>query len=1810
VLKAFLIRIVVACLFVAGTVLGATSVKLGNVTQITGPQDLDLEGEIIYAVNFSADDPVRTVRGVAFQPDRLPIPGATFVGPQQVTPWQTKPELGNSVDANQLEEILADIRWADNGASQRLRATLNVTVGLEYKLQILISGNRVEDRRWDIRVNGSNVVDEITSLGVSPGQSYSQRRATLYTYQFVCPTSTVVVEMGNLFGANDGGDRNALWQALTLERIFIPPAPEDIVLNPQLFFSNQNQPIGRLRAVDQKSNALDSFSLAAGTGDTDNAKFGIFGNELLPEIDFRQYPPGTSFSVRIRATDTTEPTRFLEKVFTITLATPNAPTGMRLDATSINAFAQAGATIAHVTVTDPDAFDRHSLAFIDGVGGEDNYLFTITENELRLLRPLPAGQTDIHLRLRATDLSNESVESTFVVPVARPELAISELITGYSSTNVDTIDPEDFIEIQNKLPQWVELDGWHLSDKKSDPLKWSFPSARIPPNGFLVIVADGTGKAPDGSTNLHANFSLDSGGEWVGLTTPENILASELTAPEFLPNVSYGIGEDGKIGNLQTPTLGTANGPVTEFGVNDVIFSKPHGNYQDAFNLELSATVPDSTIRYTVDGSLPTVTNGQVYTGPILVSPNTSGATRGVRIIRAMAVNSKAAYARTKAQTYLFINGRSAPLADGVVGQSGLVASIRNSAVYGPLLDDALLALPTVSVVLPSGPNATERLASVELFDPDPATEEGFQINCGINQTGTTSLASPKLSMAAKFRARYGKSKLKYPVFAHGSMVPEGAATEFKELRLRSHSHDTFFWLALRENPTIPYGTPAVTRGGDAQLARNVWIDEMQLLMGQPGKHGRQVHLYLNGAYHGIYHVHEHPDEDFMASYYPGSSDDFHFTGAATGGSNGADGDSWRTTWTKLKASLSNYREAQRWVDVTNLCDYMALSFYAGNDWDWSAQHNWSAAGPKAPDRGGWKFFEQDSDVSLQDINADCTDQDVPDGIFTALMRYPDFRVLFRDRIYKHCFNGGVLARAGEIYDRVMNDIYLAIIAETARWQPANSVGTLPWDRDQEWQNEWNYLRNTFFPQRVQRLIAQLKKHAGWWPVEPPLLNQYSGTVPVGFNLNFTSPVGTVYHTVDGSDPRLPGGSVNPKANRAEAGGAQTVIIPPGALWKFLDNGTEPSPIWISRDFDDDTWRVGPTEIGYGDGGEATVANFIDADPVAAGVQKNITTYFRKTFDLPNFANIQSLTLRLTRDDGAVIYLNGKEIVRSNMPGGPITSRTLAVANIAGADESTPIEFVFTAKDLPLLPADNILAVEVHQQSPDSSDISFNLELIVTGVAGANSPAVINTPTLIKARVFSGSDWSALVEAYLVPDNVPPASAGNLVLSEIQYHPSDQGDNEFLEFLNTSTLPLDFSDVTLGEAVRFKFPKATVLGPGERIVVAKDLTLFHARYQTNASPYYRDVRVTGPWEGSLSNSGEKISVSAADGALLFNCLYGTAGAWPGRADGKGSSLELINPARVPLTTETKTTWLNDPFNWRPSAEFHGSPGAAGTGPDNRIVINEFIPAPTNGLPEAIEIKNTTPQEINLGGWFLTDSSGNYRKYQFPDGTKITAGSYGVLREEDFNNTNNPACLVPFVLNNSGEDIYLIEAEMNGALMRFVDHVEYSAAPPGTVFGLSPDGTGPVRWLTSATLNSSNAPPVPGYAAWASVTFSPDASPDSIVPSADPDHDGLSNLAEYAFVLSPLRVSPSPLTLVHVPGSDSLSFTFRQRTGAPDLKYQIETSSDLSSWNRSANEVDVLAETAQPDGATLVLARLRSAAEFSSHRFIRIVVDSE
>ena len=132
---------------------------------------------------------------------------------------------------------------------------------------------------------------------------------------------------------------------------------------------------------------------------------------------------------------------------------------------------------------------------------------------------------------------------------------------------------------------------------------------------------------------------------------------------------------------------------------------------------------------------------------------------------------------------------------------------------------------------------------------------------------------------------------------------------------------------------------------------------------------------------------------------------------------------------------------------------------------------------------------------------------------------------------------------------------------------------------------------------------------------------------------------------------------------------ADTTLVPTGATWKYLANGTDQGTAWRATSFNDTTWPSGPAQLGYGDGDEATVVPFgPDAN------NKFITTYFRRAFNVTNASLFTGVTLRVMRDDGAVVYLNGVEVWRTNMPTGTVGFLTPASTAIGGADESTFVQ--------------------------------------------------------------------------------------------------------------------------------------------------------------------------------------------------------------------------------------------------------------------------------------------------------------------------------------------------------------------------------------------------------------------------------------------------------------------------------------------------------------------------------------------------------
>jgi hypothetical protein len=246
------------------------------------------------------------------------------------------------------------------------------------------------------------------------------------------------------------------------------------------------------------------------------------------------------------------------------------------------------------------------------------------------------------------------------------------------------------------------------------------------------------------------------------------------------------------------------------------------------------------------------------------------------------------------------------------------------------------------------------------------------------------------------------------------------------------------------------------------------------------------------------------------------------------------------------------------------------------------------------------------------------------------------------------------------------------------------------------------------------------------------------------------------------------GVGVSPPPVQITIGGASTntggfAFVPRGSVWRYLDNGSDQGNVWDDPSFDDSAWASGPAQLGYGDGDEATVVSF---GPDSAN--KFITTYFRRQFVVTNAAEWSNVTLRVMRDDGAVVYLNGTEVNRQNMPAGPVTYQTLAVTAVNPPDESA----FFEAPVSPslLVSGLNTIAVEIHQVNPSSTDISFDLELV--GVAGPPPPPPTNLPPVV---------------TLLSPTNGSVFRANQLIILRAQANDPD-GTVSFVDFFANTSL--------------------------------------------------------------------------------------------------------------------------------------------------------------------------------------------------------------------------------------------------------------------------------------------------------------------------------------------------------------------------------------------------------------------------------------
>ncbi|MCD6394424.1 MAG: lamin tail domain-containing protein, partial [Planctomycetes bacterium] len=679
-------------------------------------------------------------------------------------------------------------------------------------------------------------------------------------------------------------------------------------------------------------------------------------------------------------------------------------------------------------------------------------------------------------------------------------LKINELMASNTSTRPDDHgEYDDWIEIYNPEDVPVDIGGMYLTDDLSEPTKWRIPDdspgeTTISPQGYLLIWADGE---PEQGP-LHVDFKLENTGEEIGLFTGGgSILIDSVTYGWQITDISFGRYPDAADNThfFDQPTPETENVSGYLGRVAQPEFSVRRGFYEAAFGVVLTCPTEGATMYYTLDSTDPTEASTP-YTGPVAIS--------GTACLRAAAFKTDYLPSVAVTHTYIFV--------DEVIDHPDMWTTITNDPVWGPQMKDALLEIPTISLVtphtIPDEPiqSPPEVPTSIEMIFPDGA--KGFQANAGVERFGGQYTVWPKQALRISFKSIYGPSRLEFDLFGDTPYGGDDATDSFNQIILRNGSHDSLF--------SNHYTSKGV-------YTRNRYCFDRQIEMGHLSLRGRFVHMYLNGVYWGLYHLMERPTADFMAAYLGGDEEDYDIMKGRSGILN-MEGD--RVAWDYLVANTNNYEIVQEYMDIDNYIDYMLLNFYGGNDHDWYPSHNW-VAGRRREAGGKFMFFMWDNDFLVRrGVNSNTTNNGGPGNMQDSLVQHKEFKIRLADRAQKHFFNGGMLtpARVQADFTELTNRIERISIPEYARWSQEGKLehgATFTPDTLQQsvdWiKFDWGNVRTD--------IVVQQMRDAGLFPsIDAPSFNQHGGSVSLPFNLEITAPAGTIYYTLDGSDPRQIGG--------------------------------------------------------------------------------------------------------------------------------------------------------------------------------------------------------------------------------------------------------------------------------------------------------------------------------------------------------------------------------------------------------------------------------------------------------------------------------------------------------------------------------------------------------------------------------------------------------------------------------------------------------------------------------------------------------------
>ena len=936
-------------------------------------------------------------------------------------------------------------------------------------------------------------------------------------------------------------------------------------------------------------------------------------------------------------------------------------------------------------------------------------------------------------------------------------LVINEVMASNTGEVMSpAINFDSWIEVYNPGEATVNLGGMYLSVDPSNPLAWQMPSnmGSVPAKGFKVIWL--------GSNDIKSNqapFKLDCDGGTIVLSDKNGEVITKQNYPEAMSRTAYARKTDGG------DEWGWTAIPTPEATNTTAVFAKERlkapvvdqGSQLFKTSISIKVDIPEgTTLRYTTDGSVPTAKSAESKSGSFTVSQTRSYVFRLFQDGYLPSVPVTRSYIKTD-------DNYTIPIIS-IVGDKRYFTDPK----IGIDCDgDGTNGKTGNGQDQPKNYNCDwDRPVNFSYLSPDGQMLFNQDVNIAVSGGWTRSIYPRSMKLKSN-KIFDGQNRFDFSFF------PQKPYTRNKQLVLRNGGNDR--WVSNARFLDAALETIIQRSGIDLDCQSYVPIIE-----------------YVNGELRGVLNLRE-PNNDKYAYANFGYDDEELDAFENNEFKNGNDEAFKRLCQLSVDVNGPGvYEEIRTLLDVDEFANYMAAEFYLGND-DWP-DNNIKAY--RSTLDGRFRFVSFDLDYafnpwgrtissSLRDYGPNAPEKPVNTVIlFLNLLKHDGFRKQFIDTF---CLMGGSVFEVQRAYS-IVDEL-------VAHVKPMTDLMQQKGLRDgHNTENSANKIKQELNG-RLSRLIASLqqasamklsgvKKHNVQLAADIEGANVYINGLQVPyayFNGQLFAPVKI--------EAKAPVGYTF--AGWKQKATATNQIVKLNDTWKYYDKGAAPSN-WTATSFNDNGWASGQAPLGYGMTGVKTTVSY---GPNVSS--KYPTTYFRKTIKLestPTRSDIFLLNYQI--DDGFVVYVNGREAGRFQMPSGNITFNSFA-SSYAG-DE--PLTGTIEISSSLFKSGDNVIAVEIHNNKADSRDIYWAAEVFTT--MGSTSGDFVSTDPVIN---LSSSDntvsfiacFSPISDAEKAAQGLTPVRINEVSAQNGIYVNEQFKRNDWLELYNTTGNPIDVEGMYL-----------------------------------------------------------------------------------------------------------------------------------------------------------------------------------------------------------------------------------------------------------------------------------------------------------------------------------------------------------------------------------------------------------------------------